>query len=114
MARNKLNDTIVDMLHVIDKHYGGSTSDKDFDEANMLRGIMLNINFLSSAQSNTFDIGNAPDMVYLFDTTRKMFWKGNYHGYTYYIEEAGLYPLSYAERLVEDEIQDTKIVYFEL
>lgn len=69
--------------------------------------------FVIEAITNDFDIDKAPDVVYLFDLTRNMFWKQNRYGYTRDIFSAGIFHLEEAKEILENDYnKDTKIVYF--
>lgn len=73
--------------------------------------------WLRELDPNTL-IDDQPVMVYLFDTERNMFWKNGSRGYTDYIMEAGMYPLQYAQDLIEVEVRvnrnNTKMVLFDI
>jgi len=58
-------------------------------------------------------------MFYLLDLERTLlagvpaFWKGNRHGYTYSITEAGLFKEDFAEKLCKQDINQRTIMISE-
>lgn len=104
--------TFEDFYKVIKDNYSGKATIDEMLECNMLFSILSEIGYAEKSLSGEFDLSKAPDEVYIFDTSRKMFWRNNGHGYTYYITEAGLFDIDFAKPFCEFG-SDNKIVYFD-
>ena len=85
---------------------------KDRKQLFVLYDLLVTNEYVVKAMTDDFDIENAPNKVYLFDTSRNMFWKGS-HGYTRDIYSAALFSLEGAIIIADKDIdKTTKIVYF--
>ena len=85
---------------------------KDRKQLFVLYDLLSTNEYVVKAMTDDFDIENAPNKVYLFDTSRNMFWKGS-HGYTRDIYSAALFSLEGAIIIADKDIdKTTKIVYF--
>ena len=85
---------------------------KDRKQLFVLYDLLSTNEYVVKAMTDDFDIENAPNKVYLFDTSRNMFWKGS-HGYTRDIYSAALFSLDGAIIIADKDIdKTTKIVYF--
>ena len=85
---------------------------KDRKQLFVLYDLLVTNEYVVKAMTDDFDIENAPNKVYLFDTSRNMFWKGS-HGYTRDIYSAALFSLDGAIIIADKDIdKTTKIVYF--
>ena len=85
---------------------------KDRKQLLVLYDLLVTNEYVVKAMTDDFDIENAPNKVYLFDTNRNMFWKGS-HGYTRDIYSAALFSLEGAIIIADKDIdKTTKIVYF--
>ena len=85
---------------------------KDRKQLFVLYDLLSTNEYVVKAMTDDFDIENAPNKVYLFDTSRNMFWKGN-HGYTRDIYSAALFSLEGAIIIADKDIdKTTKIIYF--
>ena len=59
-----------------------------------------------------FDINNAPNVVFIFDKERCMFWKQSRYGYADSVYDAGLFELDEAKKIVKNNLnKNTKIVW---
>lgn len=78
----------------------------------VLYDLLCTNEYVIKAMTDNFDIKDAPNRVYLFDTRRNMFWKSN-RGYTRDIHSASLFSLEGAIIIAGKDIDNTtKIVYF--
>ena len=85
---------------------------KDRKQLFVLYDLLVTNEYVVKAMTDDFDIENAPNKVYLFDTKRNMFWKGS-HGYTRDIYSAALFSLEGAIIIADKDIdKTTKIIYF--
>ena len=85
---------------------------KDRKQLFVLYDLLVTNEYVVKAMTDDFDIENAPNKVYLFDTSRNMFWKGS-HGYTRDIYSAALFSLDGAIIIADKDIdKTTKIIYF--
>ena len=85
---------------------------KDRKQLFVLYDLLSTNEYVVKAMTDDFDIENAPNKVYLFDTSRNMFWKDS-HGYTRDIYSAALFSLEGAIIIADKDIdKTTKIVYF--
>ena len=85
---------------------------KDRKQLFVLYDLLVTNEYVVKAMTDDFDIENAPNKVYLFDTSRNMFWKGS-HGYTRDIYSAALFSLEGAIIIADKDIdKTTKIIYF--
>ena len=85
---------------------------KDRKQLFVLYDLLVTNEYVVKAMTDDFDIENAPNKVYLFDTSRNMFWKGS-HGYTRDIYSAALFSLEGAVIIADKDIdKTTKIIYF--
>ena len=85
---------------------------KDRKQLFVLYDLLVTNEYVVKAMTDDFDIENAPNKVYLFDTSRNMFWKGS-HGYTRDIYSAALFSLDGAVIIADKDIdKTTKIIYF--
>ena len=85
---------------------------KDRKQLFVLYDLLSTNEYVVKAMTDDFDIENAPNKVYLFDTSRNMFWKGS-HGYTRDIYSAALFSVEGAIIIADKDIdKTTKIVYF--
>lgn len=107
-----LSETLEDIYKVIKNNYRGRVKIDEMLECNMLFNIIGEIEYIEKSLTGNFDLSKAPDEVYIFNTSRKKFWKSDGYGYTYYITEAGLFNMNFAKSFCEDE-HDNKIVYFD-
>ena len=85
---------------------------KDRKQLFVLYDLLVTNEYVVKAMTDDFNIENAPNKVYLFDTSRNMFWKDS-HGYTRDIYSAALFSLDGAIIIADKDIdKTTKIVYF--
>lgn len=85
---------------------------KDRKQLFVLYDLLVTNEYVVKAMTDDFDIENAPNKVYLFDTSRNMFWKDS-HGYTRDIYSAALFSLEGAIIIADKDIdKTTKIIYF--
>ena len=85
---------------------------KDRKQLFVLYDLLVTNEYVVKAMTDDFNIENAPNKVYLFDTSRNMFWKDS-HGYTRDIYSAALFSLEGAIIIADKDIdKTTKIIYF--
>ena len=89
----------------------------DREEIYQLRVLLSSLEsseYLAKAMTDIFDIDkDCPEVVYLFDMEKCMFWKQSRYGYTRDIYSAGLFNLDEAKKIVGNDVKgNTKIVYF--
>lgn len=85
----------------------------EINQLRVLLGLLECNEFIIKCMTDEFDIEKAPEVVYLFDLKRNMFWKQSRYGYTRDIFSAGLFTLEEAKKISEyDYNNNTKIVYF--
>lgn len=107
-----LSETLEDIYKVIKNNYRGKSSITEMLECNMLFNVLGELEYVEQSIMEEFDLSKAPNEVYIFDTSRKKFWKKGAHGYTYFISEAGLFDIDFAKSFC-GAMSDNKIVYFE-
>ena len=85
----------------------------EIKQLHVLGRMLLSVEMIVKSMCDDFNINNAPSMVLLFDMKRCMFWKQSKYGYTESINDAGLFYLEEAKKIVEcDYDKNTKIVWF--
>lgn len=88
-------------------------NDAERNELSTLLKLLELNEYVIRAMTDVFNIEDAPERVYLFDLKRNMFWNG-VHGYTSDFFSAGIFDVSIAKKIVEDDYtNNTKIVYFD-
>ena len=115
IVNNMLENVKEDLRKAIHELYDNveyEIDPKDRKQLFVLYDLLVTNEYVVKAMTDDFDIENAPNKVYLFDTSRNMFWKGS-HGYTRDIYSAALFSLEGAIIIADKDIdKTTKIVYF--
>lgn len=111
MLRN-FKEELRKVIHDLHDNAEYEINQNDKEQLFALYDLLLTNEYNVRAMTDNFNIKEAPNMVYLFNTKKNMFWKGLY-GYTRDLYSAGLFPLEEALTIVEkDYDKATKIVYF--
>lgn len=107
---NKLNNTVKDIFNCIHRNYSAIESPNELNEVTRLLCIAMDISYWKNAITKDYVVEETyEDEVYIFDTSRLMFWKPNSKGYTSCFQDAGLYSVKKAKEICKDS-SDNKIV----